>query len=279
MKAIRASLLLAALPVVGLTETVSYVDPFGTAATSCPASECDVIGDPTWFDLDRFSMTLDVAAMTANITVSLNFGPYATLTPFYDFGIRLDAADVLFSVGGVVRYGIPLTPHGGSLQAGHLYLVNPGGVLSAFDVLQLGAGYVYRPEFPVWLRDDGAGSVVEAAAGTLTAARTGDGVNSGAMSVSITFVPTAAFIAELNSGLFTAQFASATCGNDVMVAPIRLPGPEGTPEPGTLTLLLLGGAILAWRQLKAARPRPSIAHGDRAGGGPGNPPRPPVLHE
>lgn len=252
MKAIEVSLLLAAVPVVLIADTVSYLDPFGAAATSCLAPSCDVIGNPLFFDLDRFSMTVDVATMTAGITVSLNFGPQATLTPFNHIGVRFDAADVLFSVGGVVRYGIPLTSHGRELKAGHLYQVNPGGVMTAFDVLKLGAGYVYRPEFPVWLRDDGAGSVVEAAAGTVTTARTGDGVNTGAMTVNIAFVPTAAFITDLNSGLFTAEFASATCGNDFMVFAIPPPRLDGSPEPGTWSLMLLGGAILALRRLRAA---------------------------
>ena len=210
-------------------------------------------------------MTVDVSKRIATLSISLNFGN-DTLEGFMYEGIRLDAADVLFSVGGSVHYGVALTSHAGSpnggptadpVTAGHLYEVaGSSGTMTAFDVLQA-TNAVYRPGYSVWLRNDGHGSVVDVGGGTVNVTRTGDGVTSGRITVTVAFTPTSEFMSDFELGKLGIQFASATCGNDIL--PIR-PVPTEVPEPQTVLPVMAGlGAMLLRRykgQLAAATMRP-----------------------
>jgi len=254
MRLIRVSLLIAAVPALALATTVFYSDPFGAAATSCASASCDVIGKQALFDIESLSITADRASQTALLTVRMNFGHRRTLSPFNDRSVRVEAADIFFMLNGVIQYGIALTDHGdGSVVAGNLYEVaNPTGVMSAFDVLHLGAGYVYRPEFPVWLRDDGNGSIVHQGSGKVTTAVTGDGVTSGRLTVSISFTPTSQFTDLILRGALTAEFASATSAKDVLIAPLLPPSPAGSPEPATIGLTAIGLLALCYKAQAAA---------------------------
>lgn len=252
MRFIRFVLLLTALPVVAPAVSVHYIDPFGSTATSCSSATCDVIGDKLWFDLDSFAMSVDQVSLNGVITISLNFGPDATLAPFLDFGIRLDPADVIFAKNGVARYGIALTSHNG-VAAGSLYAINTSaGVLTAGEVLNLGSGYTYRPDAPVWLNNDGSGSVSSLTSGNVSSTIAGDGVTTGRMLVTITFLATPDFFNELNGASFSAQFASATCGNDVMSLMFGTPD-VANPEPGTVGLAALGFVLLFTKGYRSRR--------------------------
>ncbi len=247
MKFLRLSLILAAAPLLAPAVTVSYIDPFGAAASSCASAICDVIGDKLWFDLDRFSVTIDPSTMTGSILTSLNFGQGNTLAPFTDFGVGLQAADVLFRVNGFVQYGVALTSHSG-LQAGSLYVVNSNaGVLTARDVLR-STSYAYRQNFTVWLNDDHRGSVTQIAPGTVTTTTAGNGVTSGRLQVAVNFAITPEFVSSLYSRAMRVDFASATCGNDIVSFAVD-PGP--TPEPSTFLLMASGLLVLVrgcrWR--------------------------------
>jgi hypothetical protein len=228
--------------------SVSYIDPFGSNATSCDNSSCDVIGDKLFFDLDRLSLNVDVSHQLATLSISLNFGNDNFSTFDYS-GILLDPADVLFTVDGTVRFGVPLTSHAGSpnggptsapLTAGNFYQVTgPAGTMTAFDVLQA-TNAIYRPGYSVWLRDDGQGSVIDVGGGTVTVNRTGDGVTSGRLTISIAFTPTAEFLNDFQQGNLGLQFASATCGNDILIGqPVSPDVPESAPS------LLVGVGLLA----------------------------------
>lgn len=184
-------------------------------------------------------MSFSAASGTASISVILNFGPGTTLAPFVSDGVQLNAADVFFTVGGEIEYGIALTSHANGITAGSLYQVSTSaGVMSAYDVLHLGSGFVYRPEFPVWLRDDGRGSIQQVGGGTVTTAVTGDGYTSGRLTASVTFTPTPEFVALLLEGSMGVELASATCGNDIkIVRGISLtPDRSDLPEPSSWVL-------------------------------------------
>jgi hypothetical protein len=250
MRVIHLALVLAAAGCASAT-TVSYIDPFGAAGDSCSDTSCDVVGNRFWYDLDRLSLTVDSANQTASVVVVTNFGPNDNLAPFFDSGVRLDAADVLFRLGGNLAFGIPLYSHAGSpsggpqgstVQAGHLYgIQNSSGTLTAQQVLQAGDGYVYRRDQPVWLRDDGHGSVSDMGSGAVDVAVTGDRVTSGRLTIAVKFTPTADFVAAFNRGDLDVVFSSATCGNDILDGTYR--SPSSIPEPGTVTLVF--GALAA----------------------------------
>jgi len=252
MKFFQLSLILATVPVLAPAVTVSYIDPFGAAASSCHVSVCDVVGNKLWFDLESFSLTLDPAAMTGQIVTKFNFGGGTTLDPFLDDGVRLQAADVFFRVNGAIRYGIPLTSHEGLLEAGALYSVNSGeGVLTAQQVLQLATGYAYRAQTAVWLQDDDNGSITMIAPGSIAVAAGGNGVTAGRVQATVSFAITPEFVASLNSRTMVVDFSSATCGNDILSFGVD---PGQNPEPSTF-LLMGGGLLILFRQrLQAAAP-------------------------
>lgn len=269
--------------------TVNYIDPFGSAASTCASRNCDVIGNKLWYDLDRVSMTADSGGGPVSLFAALNFGPNSNaLTPFRDAGVQLDASDVLFAVNGVVRWGLALTSHAGSpnggpsgqnLAAGHFYSVNsPSGMLTAFDVLQLGAeAAIYRPDQYVWLRDDGRGSVTDIGAGRVTVAANGDGLTQGKVGVSASFQAPGDFIQFWAAGQVQVIFSSATCGNDI--GNWNAGQPEATPEPATLALTTAG----MWLAFCARQRKVAAGNAGRrlehAVGSAGDAAAAPVLHQ
>ena len=255
MRILRVSLLLAAAPVVAGAMTVYYSDPFGAAATSCASPSCDVIGASAYYDLGGFSLSFDPVTRLVTVTVATNFGPNGTLSPFLDYGIRLDAADIIFTRDNHPAYGVAITSHTGVIAGTFYSLSTTAALLTAYDVLQLGDGWVYRPTTPVWIRNDGAGSVTALSNGAVSSAITGNGTTTPYMTISASFVASQLFMDELLAGRIGFQVSSATCGNDVLSGTLNF---GQTPEPATWGLILLGLLSLWTRHYRLQAAAPTI---------------------
>jgi PEP-CTERM motif-containing protein len=237
----------------------TFVDPFNQSqASGCsysfsyPFSSCDIIGDPSLFDIQKADVSIRSSLVTVTIymnypnnSASLGVGT-GSLGGFED-GIHLEVGDLLFfnPADGLTNYGgdaypkfifgVPLTSHDG-LTAGDLYSVNPTTLLTADDKIHNG-GYYYRRSNPVWLP---AGASHQAHGNGITVQNSGNGVTSAKYAITVGFVPTSAFLTDTgNGGSFGISVENAFCANDVLVGSI---GP--VPEPGTIGMMIGGGLVL-----------------------------------
>jgi hypothetical protein len=196
------------------------------------------IGKLSGFMVVDGSITISSSGHT-DILLNYNYeapgagGPSTVLGPYSDFGITLDAADLLFQVGSD-NYGIPIVSHSGApnggtasqfatVVAGHFYQTT--NLLTAQTVLN-NPGLIYRNSANVWL----GSSVTDL--GTLTETITSRGGSTPEYTVEFTGQLPASFLADANANGFEAEFGSATCGNGYLVgsgAPV--------PEPGSLILM------------------------------------------
>jgi hypothetical protein len=215
------------------------------------------IGTLSGFQVVDGSITI---GNSGNVDILLNFnyespgagGPSTDLGPYTDFGITLDAADLLFQVGSD-DYGIPVVSHSGapnggtasqfaSVQAGHFYQAT--NLLTAQTVLN-NPGLIYRNSADVWL----GSSVTDL--GTLTETITSHGSSTPKYTVEFTGQLPASFLTDANANGFEVGFGSAICGNGYLVgsaAPV--------PEPASVVLMasvLL--ALTAWHFIKGRRSR------------------------
>jgi len=212
------------------------------------------------------------AANNATIVLLFNYDDAAntgnnTLAQFDVAGTKLDVGDLFLTVGGVIKYGIALKQHAGSpalnggqtgqtVLANTLYQVNNpsttgpnNGVMNAFQILNRGtiASTDYRPTYPVWLHNDGAGSISALGAVTTTIALTGStgtGIGGNAQAqymVTLSFVAPGDWATSFNTAaLGGVSFVSTTCANDILDnAALAI------PEPGTLLLFGVGLAAVA----------------------------------
>jgi hypothetical protein len=179
-----------------------------------------------------------------------NGGPSTPLGAYLLGGVTLDVGDVLFQVGGH-DYGIAIASHSGSpngsnaslfatVQAGHFY--ESTSLLTADTVLNH-PSFGFRPTADVWL-----GAAVTDL-GTLTETITYHAGQTPDYVVELTGQLPASFLADVaaNNGL-SADFASATCGNGLLVGSGTL---GSVPEPASLSLI--GGGLLALALLTRRR--------------------------
>jgi hypothetical protein len=221
--------------------TFTVVDPF--PGSSCASPACDVIGDPLKFDVQKGTFTTTGSAGTFDLFT--NYGN-ATLAPFAGGGAyNLFVGDLLFTVNGVVKYGVALTAHGesgntgartggSSLIAGELYQVNnvANGVETSDDVMGA-SGSIFRTGNNVWLRNAG-GSLTGLALGTVNVFANGNGTSAAELDIRVAFASLpAGFLADFSSSNFGISFASATCANDIMTG-------NNVPEPMTMALMGVG---------------------------------------
>ena len=248
------------LPLCGSASVVLLQDPYGVNATSC-TNGCDVIGEKEWFDLDKIELNVTSSLVEIKVYSNFknpNFSPYAYLGTTLQLGI----GDLLFEVDGHYKYGIAIKSHAGSVngglagqnvEAGVLYKIANGevGVMTAEQALQHTSQYTYRYDDPVWLWNNG-NNLTNTATGKVlveNVSTVGAGSTQGYYNLAtISFTPTAEFLADYAGNAFELSLAAADCANDVLSGYVT-----GTvPEPGALALFALGLGGLAVRRHKRA---------------------------
>jgi hypothetical protein len=184
---------------------------------------------------------------SGNVNILLNFnyrtpgagGPSSVLGSYSDFGVTLDATDLLFKVGSD-DYGIPIVSHSGapnggtasqfaSVIAGDFYQTT--NFLTAQTVLN-NPNLIYRNNANVWL----GSSVTEL--GTLTETITSNGGSTPEYTVEFTGQLPASFLTDINANGFEAEFGSATCGNGYLVG-------NAAPVPEPASLILMASVLIA----------------------------------
>ena len=234
------------------TFAASYV--FASPSCPAPADPSCIFGDPLQFKV--FGAVLssptvsdpnwELSIQTNYITTIAGSGAGTVSPGTFDFAGSpfTQGSHGLFSIGDFLitwdgnQYGVAMSPHDG-LQVGSLYQVP--SFLTAADVMndpltgQLIAptGPVlpyaaHRSDIPVWL---GPGGTV-LGGGTLSGAKTGDGVNAALFTLTDSFSAPAGFLGD---GNFSIDFSSFVCANGFLID-------DTVPEPATFGLF--GAAIL-----------------------------------
>jgi hypothetical protein len=239
-----------------LTDTFAQAQNNCNYSSNAPYSNCDVIGDPSKFDIQ--SLTYSNSGGIVNLLIYLNSGAVHqvnnqyVLGSFNDNGINLIPGDVFFYAGNVaydpsdpnttqyLKYGLSLTNHGNFI-AGDLYSIAGGiSVETAYQALN-GSNAYYRRNEAVLMT--GSGSPVSN--GSVSVSPYGNGTTNASYVVSVSFPTTSGFTNLINNGQLGILFSSADCGNDVIQGKVS----SQTPEPGPLMLMLTGaGLVFAGRK-------------------------------
>jgi hypothetical protein len=205
----------------------------------------DVIGLLERFDIQK--VVVDVTASTVNVDIYTNFAPGTngtSIAPYTD-GLTYNIGDFFFTVGGTLKYGIPLYDHAGSpnggpsgsnVTAGNVYqiLSATNGVMTARQALNNPGGYIYRPDEVVLLLNN-TGTLDPLGTGSVHVDTSGTNPE---FKISLSLPSSiSGFYSDMSGGNWGIHFASASCGNDII---------DGTnsqvPEPATF--VMLGGALL-----------------------------------
>jgi len=223
-------------------------DAFNTStgcwySTSSPYTNCDVIGNQAWFDIQKADVA--VSQGWIDVTLYFNYGGGQTLAAFPVGSLTLSPGDLFFydPANPQLQFAVALVNRPG-IVAGNLYALNQPP-LTAFDVLHDSNDY-YRRDQPVWMR---SGS-------TLVSAGTGVPVIDLGLSdvhaeyAALLHIPTPAdafWNQVTTTGRVGLVFESADCANDVLAGVAVV----SAPEPDPISLFGIGFGILAgvtvWR--------------------------------
>ncbi|MBS1827016.1 MAG: PEP-CTERM sorting domain-containing protein [Acidobacteria bacterium] len=235
--------------------TVTYNDfkyygnsPSPTAKGSDFGNE-DVFGYLKSFDIEK--VTIETTGTTVTIDLFFNYGQNGGDTSLGDYASSsfptVYPGDVVMNILGV-WYVIPLIDHnatvrtaGTGLLANHLYTTD--SVLSAQQVTgqEPDPTTRYRPSAIVWGNPTGAVDMGTVATRTISGPI-------GTSEIHVNLVLSDATLATLindNLSTFFFNFASATCGNDVLIGIGQF---DEVPEPATTALI--GGGLLALALLR-----------------------------
>lgn len=245
MKNLTILIALGAAAAQAMTFTIN--DPFNAVCSTPGSASCDVIGANAGFDIQRGEF--DFGATSTTIRLYFNYGPNNTsLAPFNITASTVLSLGDLFIRGQGFSYGIALQNHNtavsGNVLGGVLYSINnAGGQLTASQALNGASDINYRPNEVVWLRNDGAGSITNVLAGTVSITSGGDGVTNAEFvaTIVLNYAAGSAVSNNLSAGVPVIQFTSATCGNDVLT---------NTPEPASLGMIGCGLLLAGWHVRK-----------------------------
>jgi hypothetical protein len=185
-----------------------------------------IIGNPLDFKAFSVSITQPTSGNTWLVNIQTNYpgslpnpGDPSIIPPApYSNGLLYTMSDFLIQWQGN-DYGLALTDHDG-LTHGNLYQVN--GYFTSLDVM--GAGVTPRPSIPVLLLPPGT----LIGTGTMSVAKTGDGVNTALYTITDRFTAPSNF---LSTDVFQIIYSSYVCANGVIMGP-------SVPEPSTFALSL-----------------------------------------
>lgn len=225
------------------------LDPFGSSATSCANSSCDVVGNKADFDIQKASVV--ITPIWSSLTFYLNYHN-STFAPWVvtrsGGGLNLNAADIFLTVGGSM-YAIPVVSRNytGSknFDAGSIYKVG-NGVTALTSTQALGLrnssselnNWSWRQNEVVWAGGNGAGKVV--GTGSVSITPYGNGTTDGLYALTLKFASPAAWHLQAGDNIGI-QFASATCANDILKGNVQV---SLAPEPSSMLLFgTLAGAL------------------------------------
>jgi hypothetical protein len=263
MKLFQTALFASVFPALALATPVAFYDPYycgngiGANGAHCttnvqPSGSNDVIGNFTGFDIQKL-IIMQNTANALQVVIHFNYGgtgrngyntnpAKSNFNAFTSGGLNLQVGDILFDLGGDGSFDFAAVMQGHGSTPGSLAPLATGGfysinsTLTAFQIHNSTKLSSYRPNSEVWADPTGATLVV---AGTRAVGRINNDANYTATALQTEHVATysAAFAGNnpLFNKSFAIQFASATCGNDIVYGAV--------PEPATIGLA--GSALAA----------------------------------
>jgi hypothetical protein len=227
-----------------LGSATTIVDPFGSSTTG------DVIGDKYTYDIQKIDITVTSTGLDATLYFNYNgTSVAANSTSLPSFGTPTLSAGDLFLYdpsNNHYLYALPLSNHG-SFTAGHLYSVT--STATAGTVYGSGAG---NPGQTVWITGGTqvgtTFSLVINPTGWVAGGGSTNPENKAVVHVAgISSTWLSSFSNPANIGVV---WENATCANDIISG--FTSGPSQVPEPGPMSLMGVGFAVLAgvgyWRR-------------------------------